>query len=852
MGLYFYCFIFNIYIMKFSFLVLGCLLSIHFLQAQCGGTPGFVHDEKLWNLNGWAQPNNVATTTGIANLSATIPTSEFNYAGNNYYHLSRVQMEYFMAQPWFATFGSCSTYDADPNNTYNATGGPITATIDYISVKNQFLQDVQSIQPRLILASDSWCSTSPWGFYEGCVLAQAEDITKAIHNLPVNLATNFIPKDIIVGVYIPEVTTIVGATPYKIEDWVYNYFGDPIPATSQYYHGDSMRYPPLPVVSTIYGIEATDMSRKQSQYWRFERAARYIDRGYEYLNLGVVMNENDPGNIGYYRTVKALKKYAAKNARRKFCIVAQEAQGEYYIPLTQSSFHNQFAAGNAKSHLLPKNPNYVNNGQNYLDIDDLVEAFFTANPSVQRHLIFDIHNGPLLSRPVVGNLWCTSSIGSDCCTAGINGYMFSNPYNNSYQSPYPYQPNNLVKNCWNQYYNNMYGKSKGGMNPNGWICTSSPYFVTLDNTPIPASAQVQTDKVNWNEIAFPWGYWEIAWLEHQPSWYRKYWLHYAQQKVKALDPNGFFAFRTTIPLSGNIGERDNLRKLLNYGGCSGYDYTPNPNWSFVFTNMNTLSCKVNGDYTPIIHPFLDCYPVVSYSLTSSNSSYITTSVTNNPEDWGHFLNVSFSPNTPSGAYSLTLTVTYPNNLPGGTGNLTKTYTKGIWLGVPVISSVTKLTQNCEACYDLVAICNVASKATTYSWNLAGNQQYNTQGVSGCAANVPYSISYNVRATNTCGVSPVKYGGVSQGCNNNAPKRLAFSPNPAQGTTTLELIGIEANNVIACYITSKDMTISEQIEITSATTELPLDNYEPGVYYVTVIFSEEGESEESISETLIVE
>lgn len=315
-----------------------------------------------------------------------------------------------------------------------------------------------------------------------------------------------------------------------------------------------------------------------------------------------------------------------------------------------------------------------------MEIDNLIESFFNSHPNIQRQLIFDIHNGPLLSRPVVDNMYCASYIGGDCCAAGtVIGY--NSPYNNTYSSPYPYQPNNLVKNCWNQYHNNMYGRSKGGLTPNGWFCVSAPYFVTFDNTPADSTDPIIAGKVNWDQISHPWGnpVGEMQWFESQPSWYKRYWLHYAQQKVKALDANGFFAFRcmSQSPLTANVAERNNLRKLLNYGGCSGYSYTPNPDWSFVFNNMSTLNCKTNGVYAPISHPFIDCYPVVSYSLTSSNSTYITTSVTDNPEDWGHFLNVSFSPNTPSGLYTLTFTVTYPNHLAGGTGNLTKIYTKNI-------------------------------------------------------------------------------------------------------------------------------------------------------------------------------
>jgi hypothetical protein len=80
----------------------------------------------------------------------------------------------------------------------------------------------------------------------------------------------------------------------------------------------------------------------------------------------------------------------------------------------------------------------------------------------------------------------------------------------------------------------IYGKSKGGVAPSGWLCEHLPYLVEIDNWGVsrrPGESGVGGIWV--------WGYDEITWFAHQPKEYRARWLQYAWDWVRKTDPNGF-------------------------------------------------------------------------------------------------------------------------------------------------------------------------------------------------------------------------------------------------------------------------------------------------------------------------
>lgn len=79
----------------------------------------------------------------------------------------------------------------------------------------------------------------------------------------------------------------------------------------------------------------------------------------------------------------------------------------------------------------------------------------------------------------------------------------------------------------------IYRKSPGCVTPSGWTCGSLPYLVEFDNFGIsshPGKADVNDH--------FIWGYDEISWLYQLDEDYRKEWISYAYDWLKANDPVG--------------------------------------------------------------------------------------------------------------------------------------------------------------------------------------------------------------------------------------------------------------------------------------------------------------------------
>jgi len=92
------------------------------------------------------------------------------------------------------------------------------------------------------------------------------------------------------------------------------------------------------------------------------------------------------------------------------------------------------------------------------------------------------------------------------------------------------------------YLDALFLKSKGGITPTGWRCSSLPYLVEFDNFGRGREANVASI----NSI-FVWGWDEISWLSLQPEDYRNEFIEYAYQWLKTYDPVGH------LEMPGNRG-----------------------------------------------------------------------------------------------------------------------------------------------------------------------------------------------------------------------------------------------------------------------------------------------------------
>ncbi|CAN5376503.1 hypothetical protein BH10PLA1_BH10PLA1_17490 [soil metagenome] len=79
----------------------------------------------------------------------------------------------------------------------------------------------------------------------------------------------------------------------------------------------------------------------------------------------------------------------------------------------------------------------------------------------------------------------------------------------------------------------IFGKSLGGVSPNGWRCEHLPFIVEFDNWGRSGKPGQHLGTPNW-----VWGYDEICWFAHQPEDYRNEYLRYASARVRELDANG--------------------------------------------------------------------------------------------------------------------------------------------------------------------------------------------------------------------------------------------------------------------------------------------------------------------------
>ena len=77
----------------------------------------------------------------------------------------------------------------------------------------------------------------------------------------------------------------------------------------------------------------------------------------------------------------------------------------------------------------------------------------------------------------------------------------------------------------------IFGRSAGGLAPNGRYCAHLPGLVELDN-----GSSATPGRPGQRGLAAVWGYDEISWFAQQPTAYRDQWLVYAAARVRQLDP----------------------------------------------------------------------------------------------------------------------------------------------------------------------------------------------------------------------------------------------------------------------------------------------------------------------------
>lgn len=103
------------------------------------------------------------------------------------------------------------------------------------------------------------------------------------------------------------------------------------------------------------------------------------------------------------------------------------------------------------------------------------------------------------------------------------------------------------------YVDALYKRSKGCITPSGWSCESLPYLVEFDNFGASDHPDVPEENSHWI-----WGYDEFTWFTLQPQEYQKKWLKYADDWVRANDPNGHLQMpvaRVASPGKGRPSER---------------------------------------------------------------------------------------------------------------------------------------------------------------------------------------------------------------------------------------------------------------------------------------------------------
>lgn len=98
------------------------------------------------------------------------------------------------------------------------------------------------------------------------------------------------------------------------------------------------------------------------------------------------------------------------------------------------------------------------------------------------------------------------------------------------------------------YLDSLFGRSKGGVTPSGWRCSSLPYLVEFDNWGSSGKGG-QSGLSYWT-----WGYDEICWFARQSEAYRNSWLRYAWNWVRETDRSGYLEMPGSRCLADPVGK----------------------------------------------------------------------------------------------------------------------------------------------------------------------------------------------------------------------------------------------------------------------------------------------------------
>jgi hypothetical protein len=109
------------------------------------------------------------------------------------------------------------------------------------------------------------------------------------------------------------------------------------------------------------------------------------------------------------------------------------------------------------------------------------------------------------------------------------------------------------------YSDSLFGRSKGGIHPSGWMADPLPFLVEFDNFGVSKTPGQPTP----DEI-FAWGYDEITWFAVQPKGYRRAFLHYIYEWVNGRYPEGWVQMPSRRLTSG-IRDRMTVYRSQNDG-----------------------------------------------------------------------------------------------------------------------------------------------------------------------------------------------------------------------------------------------------------------------------------------------
>lgn len=98
------------------------------------------------------------------------------------------------------------------------------------------------------------------------------------------------------------------------------------------------------------------------------------------------------------------------------------------------------------------------------------------------------------------------------------------------------------------YYDVIYGKSKGGIAPSGWSCANLPYLVEFDHGYSLGSISENTEEY------FIWGHDEITWFATRPESVRNNFLEYADAWIRKHDSSGHLQMPALRPIWVNYAD----------------------------------------------------------------------------------------------------------------------------------------------------------------------------------------------------------------------------------------------------------------------------------------------------------